>query len=334
MRSVRPLAIAAILSLIVGVGTAPAGWNNVFQACCHNCRQNVPSTSFLAPTPAPVVAQACPQPCPPQVSYVQRSYYQPIVSYKTTTYYEPVTTMQTSYYYEPFTAYRSTSFYDPCTGCCKSACTPYTSYRLRSQCNAVQSYVQRNALTPVTNYQQVTYYEQVACQPQCPTPCPAPCPPATPGVAAPAATDGGATLPPISVPPASRESGASPVPTAPPPISAERSLDPMGSSFRKPIGGVPLRPSRVASYTPSGTLQGQLVFRDYVTPRANAVVRFVDARTEREETVKTDAAGRFTIALPAGEWQLHLPGTDGRAVYHSRVEIRNDEKRDVLVVSR
>ena len=115
-------------SLGGGAGTAVAAWDNVFQVCCHNCRSR-PVVSYSAP----VVAAAC-----PQISYVQRCYY------------EPVTTTRTSYYYEPVTSYKYTTYYDPCTGCPQKVCQPCTSYHLRSKCNSGTSYVERCAMVPVT----------------------------------------------------------------------------------------------------------------------------------------------------------------------------------------
>ena len=91
------VAIAGVLGV---AGPAPAAWDNVFQVCCHDCG-HAPRTSYFAP--------ACPQPCPQpevRVSYVQRTYYQPVTEYQRRSYYEPVTTKYTSYYYEPVTTYR------------------------------------------------------------------------------------------------------------------------------------------------------------------------------------------------------------------------------------
>ena len=130
-RTTRMAAVLALGFVACGADQASAAWNNVFQTtCCGNSTRS----SFFAPE-APA--------CAPQVSYVQRCYYQPVTSYKTETYYDPVTTYKTSYYWEPTTRMRYTSYYDPCTGCTQNVASPVTSYSLKSKCNAVQSYVQR-----------------------------------------------------------------------------------------------------------------------------------------------------------------------------------------------
>ena len=48
------------------------------------------------------LAQPCAQP-EVRISYVQRSYYQPVTEMVRKSYYEPVTRNYTSYYYEPVT---------------------------------------------------------------------------------------------------------------------------------------------------------------------------------------------------------------------------------------
>ena len=162
----------ALAALTAGAGSARAGWNNVFQVCCHKCRSAPAPVAAYYAAPAPVAAAyadpCCPAPCPapcPQTTcttrYVQRCYYQPVTCYRTSTYYQPVTTYRTSYYYEPVCTYRYSCYYDPCTCSYQQVATPVTSYRLRSQCCPVTSYLQRTCLQPVTSYRQVTYYEPV-----------------------------------------------------------------------------------------------------------------------------------------------------------------------------
>jgi hypothetical protein len=38
--------------------------------------------------------------------------------------------------------------------------------------------------------------------------------------------------------------------------------------------------------------------------------------------------------LPAGDWTLYLNGSDGKAVFHSQITVRNNDQRLVTVVSR
>src|SRR5580698_9428790 len=110
---------------LIATSPASAAWNNVFQVCCNDC--GPPRTSYYV---APACPQACPQP-EARVSYVQRSYYQPVTEYVQKSYYEPVRQNYTSYYYEPVTEYKYSTYYDPCTCCPQKVCTPVTSYRIR-----------------------------------------------------------------------------------------------------------------------------------------------------------------------------------------------------------
>jgi hypothetical protein len=365
MRAIRTLAAVGVCWLGWAAGPAAAAWDNVFQVCCHGCRQQPRASFYVAPTPAvsfapPVVAAAPPTTCcaPPMVpvtSYVQRSFYQPVTSFRTSTFYEPVTSFQTSYFYEPVTSFRVSCSIDPCTGCPVQVTTPVTSFRLRSQCNAVQSYVQRQALVPVTTYQQSFFLEAVTTlQPACPQPaCPA-CP--APAVAAPApaalppaaaAQAGATTLPPTQVPlnpPAGSQESRSPV-TPPPAGSSQEpppAMPPAGTSQRQytnpprtptTLPPIPIRISRMASRPTGSAVAGQLVARDYITPRPGSTVRFVSA-TGAQEAATTDAAGRFRVALAAGRWQVYVPGSDGKPAYHSKIDVRENESRDVVVVSR
>ena len=53
-----------------------------------------------------------------------------------------------------------------------------------------------------------------------------------------------------------------------------------------------------------------------------------------EVTAKSDAAGRFAVELPLGEWTLMVPGKDGQPTFHSTLMVRRDDDRRVTVVSR
>lgn len=168
MLYLRKLAILlAGLVLLVATGPVSAGWQSVFQVCCHNCSTPSVSAAYYSAGYDPCCPQPCVPNCCPQVvattNYVQRTYYQPVTTYVTRTYYEPVTTYRMSYYYEPVTSMRYTCCYDPCTCTYKRVATPYTTYRLRSQCCPVTTYVQRCCQVPVTTYQKCCYWEAQTC---------------------------------------------------------------------------------------------------------------------------------------------------------------------------
>lgn len=303
-----------------------AGWDNVFQVCCFGCDR--PRVSFAAPCPPP----PCPQP-EVRVSYIQRTYYQPVTEYRYTTYYEPVTRNVTTYYYEPVTEYRYTTYYDPCTGCPVRVCQPTTSYRLRSQCNTVTSYVERTMMVPVTSYRPVTvqqpvvsyYYPPTSISPGAPL-LPAP-PPAIPP-AAPSVQELRDQVP-SAMPPGSGSGDKIPppgVPTQP------------GMSYPRPSNSNQTRPERTASRprAASVAVRGEVVLPDQITPRSHARLVFVNAdNLQQRYFVTTNAYGEFDVVLPTGRWYLYLGGDDGRALYHRAVSLSGD--RDVVeykVVSR
>jgi hypothetical protein len=316
-----------------------AAWNNVFQVCCNSCRSST-STYYTPPVvaySAPVVAYSAPA-CCPQTTYQQRCCYEPVTTYQTTTYYEPVTSYRTSYYYEPVTTYRYTSYYDPCTGCCQQVATPCTSFRLRSQCNAVVSYVQRTALKPVTTYRQSCYLQPV-------TSCAAP--PACPTCTPPAVAAAPATVPPpaaaesTSPPPAATENRQPPAAVGEERIPPTNGLSRPGSAQQQrltPVPASPVRPvrvDRIASNPGAARIQGQLVRDDRVTPRAGGQLVFVSGGERPiQQNVSVDSTGFFAVSLPAGEWHLYERSTEGKAVYHSALQVRNHEDRQVMVVSR
>jgi hypothetical protein len=313
-RTTRTAVVLALGCLAGGAADASAAWDNVFQttACCGESTRS----AFFAPAP---------NPCCPTISYVQRCYYQPVTTYKTETYYEPVTTYRTSYYWEPVTRYRYTSYYDPCTGCCQQVATPCTSYYLRSRCNACQSYVQRCRMVPCTEMRKSFYLEPVVTYSD---PCCNPCPNGA-GVAG-------------SVPHIQPGAGIGESPGRGPAAGINESSEPprikspgiQESNPRKTIPTKPLRADRVASRErDGGRLAGQVVRDDRITPRANTTLKFV-GDGDLEVTAKADAAGRFVVELPPGEWTLYLPGADGNAKFHSTLVVRREDDRRVTVVSR
>lgn len=314
MRSTTRTAVVLALGCLAGgAADANAAWDNVFQTTC--CGESTRSYYF-APAPAPA--------CCPSTSYVQRSYYQPVTTYKTESYYEPITTYRTSNYWAPVTSYRYTSYYDPCSGCSQTVATPHTSYYLRQQCNAVQSYVQRCRMVPVTTMRKSYYLEPVVTYSD---PCGNPCPSC--GGGAPAAA-------PIAPAAGIGESGSrgagineSSEPQRIPPTRIEPN-----SRKVSPVPTVPVRADHVASrILDGGRLAGQVVRDDRITPRANARLKFVGDQ-DQQVTAKADAAGRFAVEVPAGQWTLYLVGADGKSTFHSTLVVRREDDRRVTVVSR
>jgi hypothetical protein len=346
MRPISGLgSVCALVLLGTAADSARAAWCNVFQVCCHSCG-SAPAVSAYTPDP-------CCNPCPPVCTtrYVQRCYYQPVTCYQTRKYCEPVTTYRTSYYWEPVTSYRYSCYYDPCTCRYQQVACPQTCYRLRSQCCPVQSWVERCCQVPVTTYRQCSYWEPVTtcCQPACPSPC------GYPGAATPGVTDTGAAGQPVT--PGVSEPGSnqqlpgvkeyrgsySPLydrtsPTPQPPISGNgtyRQLRPSISAPAKPASPEPpaVHPERVTSAS-MARVEGIVVRRDNV-PEPGARVLFVSmTRKGPQETVTADTDGQFRARLASGGWLVYLHGQDGKPVFHSKLEVRDNETRQMTLQNR
>lgn len=311
------LALALTVGLLATPTTAVAAWDNVFQVCCNDCNKNKSRTSYFAPPcpPAP-----CPQPVA-QISYVQRSYYQPVTEYVRKSYYEPVTKKVTSYYYEPVTEYKYSTYYDPCTGCPQRVCTPVTAYKLRSQCNSVTSYVERCAMVPVTTLKQVNYQQPVVSYYYPPTPTGASFSPLPPM--------GGPTVeqfrenPPSVLPKAGSDGMIPPteVPVQP-------------GAFPKP-GTAKLRPEKTVSRSSVVSVRGEVVLNDQITPRAGAKVVFMNAdKPEQKEYATANTFGEFDVRLAAGNWYMYVGGETGKATYHKQISLGDRDTVDYKVVSR
>lgn len=319
-RSLRLLPLAAV-GLVATAAPAVAGWDNVFQLTCNRCDR--PRAAFFAPAPA-----ACPTPCPQpeaRVSYVQRTYYQPVTEMRRESYYVPVTENVRSYYYEPVTSYSYSCYVDPCTGCPQEIAVPRTSYRVREQCNAVTKYVEKCRMVPVTSYRPVTVNQPVVSYYYPPV---AACPPAS--MFAPPA----AAVPPAGVAPPRVEAGQQtegetyiPPPSVPvQPNSAPKAMP----GAAKPSPGF----TRTASYGP-GRVSGEVVANDQRTPRPGAKLVFVSAaKTGVREYATANGFGEFDVRLPAGDWYIYLSDGSGQAVRHSKIRVTGGEARDVTLASR
>lgn len=298
-----------------------------------------PTCSTCQSSPAPVVAQAPPpandcQQC--TTKYVQRSYYQPVTTYESRSYYEPVTTYQSSTYYEPVSSYQTSYYYDPCSCGYKAQCQQVTSYVARQQCCPVQSWVQRCTQVPVTSYKQMYYLEpQTTCcsttigapipQQQQQQPCTGPgCAPS--GPSGPTIQQNPTVAPPSG--PSGPASGTSYYPGGLTSNTAPKA-DPIAT------GTNAWRPAvNLTSVTPEPkaepAVNGQVVRTDR-TPTANTQILFVNATTGARHSATTNDAGRFQVALGAGNYHVFMTTSSGSAAYHSLVNV--DRTRDVNLVN-
>jgi hypothetical protein len=337
----------ALAVLALGSGTSQAAWDNVFQVCCHKCRQ---ATANYAPVVA--VPQACPQPCPQQqctTRYEQRCYYQPVTTYEPYCYREAVTTYRTSYYWEPVCSYRYSCYFDPCTCSYRQVATPVTSYALRSQCCPVTSYLERTALKAVTTQQLVTYYQPITtcCTTQVGAPVHTLPPGATvvPGAGEQTLPGGGAAVPGggVAVPGASDRTLPGGSDTSrkiglpdPPPVMPRLNE---GSSFKQPATPVPAGPSPTArleriALLPEHEVEGQVLFTNS-QPRAGARVLLVSKeQANLRETATADDKGQFRVRLTSGSWLVYLHDAEGTAVYQDVLEVGRESPRPFVLTSR
>jgi len=85
---------------------------------------------------------------------------------------------------------------------------------------------------------------------------------------------------------------------------------------------------------PAASLQGQLLRRDNA-PNSRAKLMFVSlAKNGPQQTVTTDASGRFQLTLSNGSWLVYEYGADNRPQFHSKIELRENEAHRLTFVSR
>jgi hypothetical protein len=128
----------------------------------------------------------------------------------------------------------------------------------------------------------------------------------------------------------------SPVPQAPPSGSGTyQQAQPRILAPTRPTNPEPptFRPERIAS-TPRARVEGIVVRRDNM-PQARARILFVSMdRQGPRETVDADADGQFRATLASGGWLVYVHGTDGKPVFHSKIEVRDNETRQVTLQNR
>lgn len=317
----RPLTRFAVPALLAMTGLpqlASAGWDNVFQVCCHDCRPRTRAAFFR---------DNCCEPQPQKrVEYQRSYYYEPITVMKAERYTEEVPVQVRSYYYEPVTTYTRSSYYDPCTGCYQDIAVPRTSYVRKEQCSTVTRYVERMRMVPVQAQRRievtrpvVTYYypEQRRYVPDCELSggsAPAPTVerlPSNPPTVTPDRSGGVETIPPGNYPTA--------------PQSLPRSMPPGKVNARTTAA----RPSGPAS------IRGEVVLNDQVTPRPGAKLVFVNATDlKQREYATADQFGNFDLRLPAGDWFLYVGSGDGKANFQRKITVADASARNFLVVSR
>jgi hypothetical protein len=84
---------------------------------------------------------------------------------------------------------------------------------------------------------------------------------------------------------------------------------------------------------PQAQLEGQVV-QGNQRPLAGARLTFVHAsRQGPHESVTVNASGQFRVTLASGGWLVYVGGHDGKAAFHSKINLRDSETRQVTLVS-
>jgi len=107
-----------------------------------------------------------------------------------------------------------------------------------------------------------------------------------------------------------------------------------GTPIKSPAAPAPgVKLERIALADEPG-VQGQVV-SDARAPKAGVKLTFVSANNQAaDQTVTADAAGRFDVQLPAGQWLVYVRTADGQQVYHSRIEVGGKQTSPFVLVSR
>ena len=58
------------------------------------------------------------------------------------------------------------------------------------------------------------------------------------------------------------------------------------------------------------------------------------ARKDQQKSITVDAAGKFGVTLASGGWLVYLGAPGEKPVFHSRIDVRDNEPRQVTLVTR
>jgi hypothetical protein len=84
---------------------------------------------------------------------------------------------------------------------------------------------------------------------------------------------------------------------------------------------------------PQAQLEGQIV-QSNQRPFSGAQLTFVNASRQRpHESVTVNESGQFRVTLASGGWLVYVRGNDGKAAFHSKIDLRDSETRQVTLVS-
>lgn len=101
-----------------------------------------------------------------------------------------------------------------------------------------------------------------------------------------------------------------------------------------PVPPPAVKLDRIVSLPAHNAVQGVVVQADD-KPRPSAKLLFVnDKKLGTQQPVTADPAGKFNVDLAPGTWLIYLAGTDGKLIYHSKLDVQGEGNRPVMLVSR
>ncbi len=314
-RFVAP-ALAAV-ALLTTADIAHAGWDNVFQVACWDCRPRA-RTSYSPPV----------QHSSAKTEIVERCGVETITVMKPTVVREEVSVQVKSYYWDPVTTYTQRSYYNSATGCSEDISVPRTSYVRKESCNTVMKYVERMKMVP-------TEVQRKVCEK---TPVTTIIGPTTKSYSYDCDNCG---LPPTS---SSAPPRVEVMPSSPPSVMQDQRIPPqsmptISNSMQRPAKSTTTQPytGKVNARTTSSSaiVRGEVVQSDRATPNAGAKLVFVSKSDYAvREFVTADEFGTFDVKLPAGEWLVYLGNGNGRAERNSTVTVGSYDAKNLTVVSR
>jgi hypothetical protein len=130
-------------------------------------------------------------------------------------------------------------------------------------------------------------------------------------------------------------------PMAPPhPEGSGSSFRPKSAPFvvptQKPAAPVAPRLDRIAydAAPAQANLVGQ-VLRDTQQPKSGARLVFVsEGSSGRQEVATTDPTGKFQARLASGTWLMYVQDTQGKSVFHSKLQVKSDQVQQMTLMSR
>jgi hypothetical protein len=311
----------AVAGFFGSVTPAQAGWDNVFQVACWNCkpRESTTRSSYYA----------APQPSQHTTRYEEKEHYETITVMKPTVIREEVPVTVKSYYWDPVTTYTTRSYRDPETGCTQEMSVPKTTMVRKEQCNTVSKYVERMKMMPTEVRRKVVERTPVTT------------------IVGPTTKSYSYECDNCGLPPASaqRAPQVEVIPSNPPAASIDgiERISPQGvPNSKSRTSSTPTTPAKpfngkvnANTTSTSSSVRGEVLLSDKTTPKAGAKVVFLNAANFEDRVhVQADEFGSFTTQLPAGKWFVYLGNGNGRADKTTEITVASYESKPVLLVSK